>query len=69
MGEKGTRGDAGPQGTPGASGLRLIDDAASDILSCGPNEVLVSIVCTNGGPPVGEKCPAPGVRGLCMRTP
>jgi len=64
-GEKGAKGDQGPPGPKGDQGLRIVSGQGT--VSCNDNEVLVSVVCSEGVPD-GARCSA-GVTttGLCMR--
>ena len=72
MGPAGPKGDPGPQGAmgpagpsgPAASALRVVTGQKS--VTCNPNEVLVSIVCSSGTAD-GYYCPnATTTTGLCM---
>jgi Collagen triple helix repeat (20 copies) len=65
MGQKGDQGLPGPTGPAGSAGLRIV--SGEKTVSCNPDEVLVSVVCSAGAPD-GAGCSAGSTAtGLCMR--
>jgi hypothetical protein len=73
VGPQGPKGDRGePAGTPAVANIRLVQDNG-DTLSCNVDEVLASVVCSDGAPATvsqkrSAKCTAAnGVVGICMK--
>jgi hypothetical protein len=74
QGPRGEAGPPGPKGDPGAPGpanIRLVQ-STGDTLACGDNEVLASVLCSNGAAAEisqgrSAKCTAAGVTALCAR--
>jgi hypothetical protein len=64
-GDRGEKGDKGEKGDAAITGLRAVQlDGA---INCDPGELLVSVVCPNGGALDGTKCVTPPTTGLCMK--
>lgn len=64
-GDPGPQGQAGPPGPAGGAGFRIV--TGEKAVTCGENEVLVSVVCSAGAPD-GAGCPAATtMSGLCVR--
>jgi hypothetical protein len=64
-GPQGARGEAGPPG-PGTSGLRVVRGAGT--LTCGPGEVLVSLLCSSGSADGGQCTAGAEATGLCFKN-
>ena len=70
-GPAGPKGDPGPAGPPGPAsasgpGFRVVTGGQKTV-TCGDDEVLVSVVCSAGAPD-GPSCPAgTTITGLCMK--
>ena len=71
-GTQGPKGDRGEQAPPGTVNIRLVQENG-DALSCGPDEILASVLCADGAAAAvsqkrSAKCSAPnGVVGICMK--
>jgi len=70
-GPAGPKGDPGPEGPPGPAGasgpaFRVVTGEQKTV-TCGDDEVLVSLVCSAGAPD-GPSCPAgTTMTGICMK--
>lgn len=70
-GQAGPKGDPGPEGPPGPAGasspaFRVVTSEQKTV-TCGDDEVLVSVVCSAGAPD-GPSCAAgTTTTGLCMK--
>jgi hypothetical protein len=72
QGPQGPKGDRGEPGPAGTANIRLVQETG-DTLSCSADEVLASVVCSDGGTATvsqkrSAKCTAAGgVVGICMK--
>jgi hypothetical protein len=72
QGPQGPKGDRGEPGPAGTANIRLVQENG-DSLTCGTEEVLASVICSDGGTATvsqkrSAKCTASGgVVGICIK--
>lgn len=66
-GDKGDKGDRGDKGDKGESAANIRAVQGDTTVSCGADELLVSVVCPSGGAADGARCATSPAVGLCMK--